>query len=79
MFRGYIIAITTERHNLGLVLSGKLFKTIDEVKSQLDNIAKGLPESYNIIRDEIDSDCVGMEVYANGKLFAGYKCFPIYC
>lgn len=50
-----------------------------EVKSQLESIAKGLPESYNIIRDEIDSDCVAMEVWFDGKLFAGYKCFPIYC
>lgn len=79
MFRGYVIAMTTEEHNLGLVLSGKLFKSITEVKSQLESIAKGLPESYNIIRDEIDSDCVAMEVWVNGELFAGYKCFPIYC
>lgn len=79
MFRGYIIVTTTERHNLGLVLSGKLFKSITEVKSQLESIAKELPESYNIIRDEIDSDCVAMEVWVNGELFAGYKCFPIYC
>lgn len=79
MFQGYIIATTTHRLKLGLVLDGKLFKSIAEVKNQLDTIAKRLPESYNVVRDEIDSDCIVMEVWADGKLLSCYKCFPIYC
>lgn len=79
MFRGYIIAVTDSRNNLGLVLSGKLFKTMTDVKNQQEHIAKGLPNTYNIWREEVDSDCYVMKVWIGGQLFAGYKSFPIYC
>lgn len=79
MFRGYIIACTGKKYNLGLVLNGKLFPTMADVKKELWRIEKGLPKSYTIQYDEIDSDCIEMQAWLGGELWQSYKSFPIYC